>query len=185
VRRRSQFALRFFLVSIIVLIGAGGLSLTLHSFIPVRFEENPNKYPRSFIGSTLLLIVGSVCLSRATEYVKRERQKLFRRHLVLAMISGMLFVGLQSFALRRFISQQPTEDVQTGAGAFVAVMASLHAMHFVVALLFLVFITVNSFADRYDHEYYWGVTVCSWFWHALGIVWCAIIGVIATSSWTN
>jgi cytochrome c oxidase subunit III len=44
--------------------------------------------------------------------------------------------------------------------------------------LFLVFVTVQGFADRYDHEYYWGVLVCACFWHALGIVWLAILFVL-------
>jgi heme/copper-type cytochrome/quinol oxidase subunit 3 len=54
----------------------------------------------------------------------------------------------------------------------------LHGMHFVVALLFLCHITVQAMADRYDHEYYWGVTVCAWFWHALGVAWVAILFVM-------
>ena len=58
------------------------------------------------------------------------------------------------------------------------VIAALHGMHFVIALLFLSYVTVQAFADRYDHEYFFGVTVCSWFWHLLAVVWCAILVVM-------
>jgi heme/copper-type cytochrome/quinol oxidase subunit 3 len=68
--------------------------------------------------------------------------------------------------------------VETGASPYVAVISALHAVHFVVALMFLVFVTVHAFADRYDHEYYFGVTICSWFWHALGVAWLIVLGVI-------
>jgi len=47
----------------------------------------------------------------------------------------------------------------------------------VVALLFLVFIYLRALADRYDHEYSWGVTFCGWFWHGLGIIWITIVAV--------
>ena len=53
--------------------------------------------------------------------------------------------------------------------------AVLHVLHFTVAMMFLVYVMLRSFQDRYDHEYYFGVTVCTWFWHVLGIVWVAIL----------
>jgi heme/copper-type cytochrome/quinol oxidase subunit 3 len=46
-----------------------------------------------------------------------------------------------------------------------------------IAIMFLTLVYLKSLIDRYDHEYYWGVMVCSYFWHALGLVWLAIIGV--------
>ena len=70
---------------------------------------------------------------------------------------------------------------QTGAHVFAFVFVALHAMHFVVALWFLTFVTLKARYERYDHEYYWGVTVCTWFWHALGLVWLAILAVFAVA----
>jgi hypothetical protein len=61
---------------------------------------------------------------------------------------------------------------------------ALHAMHFTLALMFLVWVTLGAFADRYDHEYFWGVVVCAWFWHALGIAWGCILIVFAISTGT-
>jgi heme/copper-type cytochrome/quinol oxidase subunit 3 len=77
------------------------------------------------------------------------------------------------------IGNQVAEDVQTGANAFIVIIGILHAMHFSLALLFLVWVTLNALADRYDHEYSWGVALCAWFWHGLGIVWLCILVVIA------
>ena len=97
------------------------------------------------------------------------------------LTAGTMFVGVQTFALATLIRQQPPSDVETGAAAFAAVFATLHGIHFVVALLFLCYVTVQALADRYDHEYYWGVTVCAYFWHALGIAWVAILFVMLTA----
>ena len=47
-----------------------------------------------------------------------------------------------------------------------------------VCVLFLCYVTVQALADRYDHEYYWGVSICAWFWHALGIAWVALLFVM-------
>jgi heme/copper-type cytochrome/quinol oxidase subunit 3 len=180
--RRSDFALRFFAISAALLFVALSLSSLLLTLSPTDVQRGPTQFPLAFAASTVLLCCGSVALSRALGFVKLERQHPFRRSLMWALLAGTLFVGFQTFALSQLIHQQPAEEVPTGVGAFVAVMAALHAMHFVVALLCLVYVTVQAFADRYDHEYFWGVTVCTWFWHALGVVWCAILAVMAIAA---
>jgi cytochrome c oxidase subunit III len=177
--RRSDFALRFFGMSAALLFAALSLSSVLLALFPVDDRRGPTQFPPAFAVSTLLLFCGSVALWRAIAFVRRERQRPFRRCLMWALLFGTLFVGFQTFALSQLIHQQPAEDVPTGAGAFVAVAAALHAMHFVVAMLCLVYVTVQALADRYDHEYYWGVTVCAWFWHVLGIAWCVVLAAMA------
>ena len=79
----------------------------------------------------------------------------------MALVSGILFVGVQIYGLQCLIRNQVAEDVQTGANAFIVIIAALHWMHFSLALLFLVWVTLNALADRYDHEYSWGVTLCA------------------------
>ena len=91
-------------------------------------------------------------------------------------------MALQGSSLSWLLQRQTPDDVATGAAAFIIIAAALHAMHFVVAILFLAYIVVNAGFDRYDHEYYFGVTVCAWFWHALGLLWIAVLVVIAIAS---
>ena len=137
--------------------------------------------PMAFHVSTVVLIIGSWQLRRATRFVSIEKQKPFRQSLKLALVLGTLFVGIQSYGIWCLLQAYPTntQSTQTNAHGFIFVFVALHALHFTVAMMFLVFVTVNGTYDRYDHEYYWGVTVCEWFWHALGIVWLAILSVFA------
>ena len=177
---RSAYAVRFFLAAVIMLAVAASLSFGLYSFFPPVATRRSNEFSLAFGFSTLLLLMGSGCLFRAERSVQRERQKRFRRWLLLAMASGTLFVASQTYALTILIRSQPQpmDEDSAGAATFVAVFAALHAMHFLIALLFLCHITIQAMADRYDHEYYWGVTMTAWFWHALGIVWLAILVVM-------
>lgn len=181
---RSEFAIRFGVVSVLLLALAGSLAVLLLRCFPPAPDQAPNHFPVAFAVSTLFLLLGSVVLSRARGYVRRERQRLFRRNLRLALAAGTLFVSMQAYTLTCLIRQQPAEEAPIGAGAFVAVIAALHAMHFVVAMLFLVYITVQAHEDRYDHEYFWGVTVCTWFWHVLGIIWAMVLVVILIATVT-
>lgn len=179
---RSEYAVRFAVVSALLLLLAGALAAVLLQLFPVPVRRPPVRFPVAFGVSTILLAIGSLSLTRARKFVQRERQVPFRRNLLISLGAGTLFVTSQTYALTSLIRQQPSVEASTGAGPFVAVMASLHAMHFIVALLFLVFVSVCAFADRYDHEYYFGVTVCTWFWHALGIVWAMVLAVILITS---
>lgn len=178
----SEFAVRFAVVSALLLLLAIAIGTALLKLLPIAPSLPPNHFPRAFIISTILLLIGSWSLSRACAFVRRERQVPFRRHLLISLAAGTLFVAMQTYALTSLIRQQRPEDISTAAAPYVAVMVALHAMHFVVALMFLVFVTVQAFADRYDHEYYFGVTICTWFWHALGIVWLVVMAVIGIVS---
>ncbi len=179
---RSEFAVRFAVVSALLLLLAGLLAAMLLQFFPVPHKGASTQFPPAFLASTGLLLIGSASLSRACGFVRHERQRPFRQHLLLSLAAGTLFVTTQTYALTWLIRQQSAADAQVGVVPFVAVMAALHALHFIIALMFLVFVTVRAFADRYDHEYYWGVTICAWFWHILGIVWLVVLAVIAITS---
>lgn len=179
---RSEFAVRFAVATALLLLAAASLAASLLAIFPIPAHPGPDRFPPAFFVSSVLLLAGSISMSRARFHVRRERQIPFRRNLLISLAAGTLFVASQTYALTGLIRHQAPEDVETGAGAFVVVIAALHAMHFVIALMFLVFVSVRAFADRYDHEYYWGVTVCTWFWHVLGIAWIAVLTVIAIVS---
>ncbi len=172
----SEFARRLFIVYAAVVGCAAGIGWCL---IPILGAPNQHEkliLPPAFAGSSLLLVLGSGFLHRAVVNVRLERQKPFRTSLVSSLIAGTLFVAIQSYGLWYVLkAATPTAHGETGVHGFVFVFAILHGFHFTVAMMFLVFVTLKSFIDRYDHEYYWGVTVCAWFWHVLGIVWVAIL----------
>ena len=171
----GSLARRFFVTSLVVSLLAAGIGRGLVVVFGFSPAGSRLVFPPVFWISTVLLLAGSVVLERARAAVRRERQRSFRRALVAGLAVGALFVGLQGYGLWCLLQQQELVSAQTGAGAFLFMLVFVHAMHFSVALLFLVFVTVCGLAGRYDHEYHWGVTVCAWFWHVLGIVWLGIL----------
>ena len=156
----------------------------LTSLIPVQQIDTPDGYfPVAFWVSSLLLFTGSIMMSRAVSFVRLERQLPFRRSLFGALAIGGLFWGVQTYGLWVLMPHdRSAEAAQSGVNAFVVMLATVHGMHFIVAVLFLSYVTVRALADRYDHEYYWGVTVCAWFWHALGILWIGILAIFAIAA---
>jgi heme/copper-type cytochrome/quinol oxidase subunit 3 len=177
-------ARQFFGLSIGLVIAAAVVSL-IGVAASDKSPESRCLMPVAFWISTALLLSGSFTLQRAARHVRFQRLEPFRRWLVASLVIGTLFVGVQCSGLWQLIQNQTLtgrthpESPETGANAFVVMVAGLHGVHFLVALLFVAWITVNAFANRYDHEYSWSVSFCAWFWHTLGIVWLAILSLFA------
>jgi heme/copper-type cytochrome/quinol oxidase subunit 3 len=170
-------AVRFILAVGAVYAAAAGIAFLLIRYLPSSQPADEAMFPGVFWISTALLGAGSIVLQRGVGYVRREKQTQFRRSLLAALVLGTAFVGVQICGLASLVRHQNPSEVETGANAFLTMISALHAMHLTLAMLLLVWITLGALADRYDHEYYWGVTVCAWFWHALGIVWGMILVV--------
>lgn len=178
----ARAALQFFATAAGVVLLAALVTMLL--FVLFGRPDWPGRlFPPAFWFSTVLLAGGSYSLSQAIRYVRIERQLPFRRWLITSLLLAALFMGVQSYGLACLIPHDRTpQAASTGVTAFVMALAGMHAMHVVVATLFLSLITVRTFADRYDHEYYWGVSVCALLWHGLGIIWLAILAVFAIAA---
>jgi cytochrome c oxidase subunit 3 len=139
--------------------------------------------PVAFQFGTMFLALGSLCLHNAHINIRLERQIRFRRSLFLALAAAVMFVSVQSYGMWALIkSISPQLEMQTSVHGMVIMFAAIHAMHFVVAQSILLWVTLSAVADRYDHEYYWGVTFAGWCWHVLGIVWVGILCIFAIAA---
>ncbi len=173
----------FVLVAVTAGCLAAGLALALVRLFPF---PNPRPdlpiLPLPFLLSTLLLAVTSGTLERAVWLVRNERQSALRKALSGALASGICFTSVQAWGLSALrLSPDPADDA-AGVNAFLFVFAALHAVHVLVALLCLAFVLVRTFSLRYDHEYYWGIRFCAWFWHALGALWMVILGAFGLAA---
>ncbi|MES2789739.1 MAG: cytochrome c oxidase subunit 3 [Planctomycetota bacterium] len=176
-REPSTFARRFFWLTLSVFLVGYAIARFLVLLTAGRAPYTWGHFPPAFCLSSVLLLIGSVSLQQALVAVRIEKPRRFRQALLVALAAGTLFVGIQSFGLWCLVRQQRPDDASTGVNAFLVMLAALHGLHFTVALMFLSYVTIKGFAARYDHEYFWGVQICAWFWHALGLIWLAILGV--------
>jgi heme/copper-type cytochrome/quinol oxidase subunit 3 len=176
---QSRQALLFFLRAVLVCGAAAGVTFALAAVFgrPVMIEF---WFPPAFAVSSVLLLLGSIVLSRAVRSVRHEKQRSFRGWLRMALVTGTLFLGVQGYGLWTLLpAERAADQASLGVTPFVLMLSALHALHLSVAVLFLAFVATRAQADRYDHEYYWGVSICAYFWHALGIAWLFILAIFA------
>jgi cytochrome c oxidase subunit III len=177
---QSQFVLRFFGLSAGLFLSAGLIAWVLSRLIGPPHAPGQFIIPLAFAFSTAFLILCSAVQVRALSAVRRERQRRFRKNMLWALAYGTAFVGVQVFGMWCVVQNlraiQNAGEAQLGATALVIAAAAMHALHVVVALLILTWVTLRALNDRYDHEYSFGVLVCSLVWHALGVLWIFILG---------
>ncbi len=134
----------------------------------------------AFAVSSAMLVAGSYSLSQSLASVRQERQEEFRLWLKRGLWAGGLFTAVQTYALWAISPfERGAEAASRGVRPFIILLCTLHALHFLMAVMSLAYVTVRAYADKYDHEYHWGVTVCNFFWHFLGVVWVGVLAVIA------
>ncbi len=188
---KSELALRFFVLSVGLLLVAMLTGFAAVRVFPAAERPGGVSMPFAFWISTMLLAACSVTLQRAAWRVRVQRLDSFRRLLAWSLLSGTIFVGVQACGLNVLVQNQTPvhsaqpESAETGANAFVVMVAGMHGVHIVVALLFIAWVTVNAYGNRYDHEYSSSVTFCAWFWHALSIVWLVILSLFAAGAITG
>ena len=182
-REPSRTARRFFVLTVFVFTLGGLLGRGLVWCQGTQPPTVWGHFPSAFLPSSVLLAWGSWHLEQALDRVRRERSREFRQSLLAALACGVVFIGVQSYGLWAMFSRQNPETASTDVNAFAGTFAAMHGLHFIVAMMFLNFVIIKAYAHRYDHEYYWGVRVCAWFWHALGIAWGAILLVFVVTMW--
>lgn len=149
--------------------GRGSVDPTTIAYIPL-------KLPMSFWISTSVLLLTGVFLQRASWLVHRERQRDFRRWLVWAWVAAVVFVIIQAFGMNDLFQQHFSRtDGSTKVYGMSFVLAFLHALHVVGGLIFLGFIILQAFRNRYDHERHWAVDHCAGYWHFLDVVWISML----------
>lgn len=173
-QKPAVFAVTFFVTATVLLLLAAFLAWVATATTTTVGSWNRTGFIVSFLLSTVLLAAGSVQLVRASMFVRFEKQFEFRRCLLSALFVGMAFISVQSYGLT-LLFQASVMDIGAEVRHAAFVFIFLHAVHVTVAVLIVLYVLLRAIADRYDHEYSWGVTFCGWFWHGLGVVWLGIL----------
>lgn len=142
----------------------------------------PLTIPMTFWVSTIVLVLVSIFLQRASWLVHRERQVDFRRILMWAWVAAVAFLLIQAFGMKDLLSQhfsQPDGSMKVYGMSFT--LSFIHALHVLGGMGFLGFVIFQAYRNRYDHERHWAVDHCASYWHFLDVVWaCMLVTFIVT-----
>ena len=150
-------------------------------------DQGPTHYtalelPTTFWLSTVVLVLISVGMHRATWLVRREQQAAFRNWLVLSAIAVCAFIIIQGLGLAQLMETHlSTSDGSTKVYGMSFSLSFIHALHVFGGAIFLGYVVYQANLGKYDHERHWAVDNCASYWHFLDAVWvCMLVTFVIT-----
>lgn len=174
---QARLLFYLFLLTIGVFFFGGLLTYAMVRLNNPASGNNPIVIPTAFWWSTVLLLLISWCLQRSSWLVHRQKTTQSLRQLIYGLLFAAAFVFVQWLGLEQLLQMhyQLHQQSATSHGVFFFI-AVLHAIHVFAGIIYIAYVLIQSFRNRYDHERHWAIDHCAWYWHFLDVVWFAMLG---------
>ena len=129
--------------------------------------------PDPFIISTLLILISSLAFILAKRAIKKDNRSQTTLFLFLTLFLGVFFIINQFKGFREIIDAGynftgPTSNVTM---SYIYLIAVVHILHVVVAIISLLVVIYNHFKERYSSKNLLGLELAATFWHFVDILW--------------
>lgn len=157
-------------------------ALLLTSYAFLRFQWGP-QWPPAGVGDpdlalvlvmTPILLASSGPIHWADRGIRRGNVRRLRIGLLLTMVMGAIFLGLQAFEYSELLHElTPQTNVY---GSLFFTITGFHGVHVFVGLLLLVWLQYQAARGRFDADRHLPVQVITMYWHFVDVVWVFILG---------
>ncbi|MDZ7267301.1 MAG: cytochrome c oxidase subunit 3 [candidate division KSB1 bacterium] len=128
---------------------------------------------------TFLLICSSVTMVKALSAIRHGNQQRLRNFLLLTILGGLTFLGLQAYEWTHLITAQQVTFTSNPYGNYLFgttffVITGFHGAHVTGGVIYLSLILLNSLRGRYSAEHYSTVENAGLYWHFVDLVWILV-----------
>jgi cytochrome c oxidase subunit III len=132
---------------------------------------------------TFVLICSSVTMVKALSAIQRGDQAGLRKFLLLTILGGAIFLGLQAYEWTHLISSPPhgkgvgVSGNPYGAAQFGTtffVLTGFHGMHVTGGVIYLLTLFIRSLFGKYSAAHYHPIEIAGLYWHFVDLVWILI-----------
>lgn len=127
---------------------------------------------------TFLLICSSVTMVKGLSAIKHGNRAGMRNFLLLTILGGATFLGLQAYEWTHLIhsgmtfTSNPHGSYLFGTTFFA--ITGFHGMHVTGGVIYLSLIVINGLRGKYSAENYNGVEIAGLYWHFVDLVWILV-----------
>jgi cytochrome c oxidase subunit 3 len=175
----AQFGLRLLLVSMLMLFGATVVAYLVTRASLSHWSEGQVGLPTGLFASTLILVALSCALEWALWGIRRNRQVVLFRGLLLALLLGIGFVVAQVSNWQTILEINPDLKSRELSLFTFYMLTGVHALHVVGGFVPLALVLRRVVQREYSSSRFEGVRLCVQYWHFLGVVWLALLVVMA------
>ena len=127
--------------------------------------------------NTFLLICSSVSMVKAFAAIAAGDQRRLRLWLVVTVIMGASFVGVQAYEYSELVGHGFVPSGGLFPSTFYT-MTGFHGFHVSVGVICMSFVTWKAFRGKYTAQDYRGVEVIGLYWHFVDLVWIILFTIV-------
>lgn len=130
--------------------------------------------PNAFYWSTGIILLSSLTMHLAFKMVKQERNSQGMLLLILTFVLGLGFGIFQFLGFSEIINDfgyYPTGATSSITYTFIYLIAVVHLLHVLAALIALSIVIYNHYKQRYNKEQTLGIELAATFWHFVDLLW--------------
>ncbi|MBT8393295.1 MAG: heme-copper oxidase subunit III [Flavobacteriaceae bacterium] len=129
--------------------------------------------PDAFLISTLIIIISSITFILAKKAIQKNNRSQTTLFLFLTFFLGLFFIANQLKGFQQILDlgynfTGPTSNVTM---SYIYLIAVVHIIHIVVALISVLVVIYNHFKQRYSANNLLGLDLSATFWHFVDILW--------------
>lgn len=120
--------------------------------------------------NTIVLLLSGYTMLQGLRAIRQDRQRELRNWLFATGILGIIFLVVQGSEWVRLVHHGFT--LSSGVyGSVFYVLIGCHALHVLVAVLWLLAVFTRAIAGRFSANRYVGVEVCAIYWAFVVVLW--------------
>ena len=120
--------------------------------------------------NTIVLLFSGYTMIRALLSARKDSQKELRRWLLVTGVLGAIFLVVQGSEWVRLVHHGFT--LSSGVyGSIFYVLIGCHALHALVAVVWVLGVLAKAIAGRFTVDHYLGVEICAIYWTFVVVLW--------------
>ncbi|VAX35019.1 hypothetical protein MNBD_UNCLBAC01-1783 [hydrothermal vent metagenome] len=143
--------------------------------------------------NTFLLICSSFTMVMALDAIRKDDQKGLKKFLILTILGGLIFLGIQVYGYMHFITgnthlaQSMAEYGMKGSSflpsssiysAIFYGTTAFHGIHVLSGIIYMICILIRANKGHFSSKNYDAVEILGLFWHFIDLAWILVFTVI-------
>lgn len=121
--------------------------------------------------NTLLLLSSGATVTWAHWGLKRNNRRQLIIGLILTILLGYTFLGLQAYEYGHAYSELNLKLTTGAYGATFFMLTGFHGLHVTIGTIMLLTILGRCIVGHFKPEHHFGFEAVSWYWHFVDVVW--------------
>lgn len=145
------------------------------AYIVKRSQSNWLQFdlPKIFIWSTIVILLGSLCIHLALKWFKARNMRLYRLLMNATAVLGVLFITMQfiGFNQLQHSGVQLFGKGSNPAASFLGVIVGLHLLHVLGGVIAILIQFFKSYRQKVKTYSSLSIELAATYWHFVDILW--------------